>query len=228
MTNGNHTKSDEVRQTVSHRRENHHRHESKDLRPLVPFYFYTPTIVIGLAAAIYSGTHSLLAVGGLLFAGWLAWSLWEYAFHRFVLHREPAPENKVALPGNATHLAHHKDPDAAERTHIPLHEGVPVAALFWLATWLITGSWQATAFFYTGFMVSYLFYEWLDYEAHHGPARSRLMRYYRKYHLQHHFADEAAHYGVTSPIFDILFGTYNVERKPRKSRANHLKAGKTV
>ena len=62
-------------------------------------------------------------------------------------------------------------------------------------------------------MLGYFFYEYLDYQAHHGAARNALVRYYRRYHLLHHHCDAEARFGVTSPLFDLLFGTYRVERK---------------
>lgn len=199
---------------------------AEDLKPLVPIYFYTPTILILAIAAVISGAHSPLAIGGLLIIGWFLWGLFEYAFHRFVLHRAENPDRVIPLPGNATHHAHHRDPKAHDRLYIPLHEGVPVAVGFWFLTWFSTGSWQTTAFLYAGFMIGYLVYEWIDYEAHHGKSRSRLMRYYKKYHLQHHHVDEAARYGVTTPIFDYLFGTYHLENraKNRAARKNRLEA----
>lgn len=191
---------------------------AEDLKPLVPIYFYTPTILISATAAVINETRSPLAIGGLLVAGWFLWGLWEYTFHRFVLHRAENPNRLIPLPGNSTHLAHHRDPKAHDRLYIPLHEGIPTVLCFWIITWFVTGSWQTTAILYAGFMIGYLVYEWIDYEAHHGKSRSRLMRYYKKYHLQHHHVDEAARYGVTTPIFDYLFGTYHL--KPGAARKN--------
>ena len=195
---------------------------AEDLRPLVPIYFYAPTIFVLTAAAVLSGARSPLSIAGLLVAGWFLWGFYEYAFHRFVLHRAENPERVIPLPGNATHHAHHRNPKLHDRLYIPLHEGVPVALVFWFAAWFATGSWQTAAFLYAGFMTGYLVYEWIDYEAHHGKSRSRLMRYYKKYHLQHHHVDEAARYGVTTPIFDYLFGTYHLKNgaKNRSTRRN--------
>lgn len=174
-------------------------------RRFTPFCFYGPLTLCLLAAALGTGSATLPA------AGLLSWGLFEYAVHRFVLHRDLAA-GPFALPGNATHLAHHADPEALERLYVPLREGVPIAAAYYALAWAAAGSWQAAAFPFAGLMAGYLFYEWLDYEAHHGASRTRLMRYYRNYHLQHHYLADDARYGVTSPLFDLLFGTYHVAR----------------
>ena len=183
-------------------------------RRFTPYYFYAPPTAVAVAAALCTETHAVTQTAALFAAGLLSWGLFEYAVHRFVLHRDPAAA-RVALPGNVTHLAHHANPGALDRLYVPLREGVPVAAAYYALGWAATGSWQATAFLFAGLMAGYLFYEWLDYEAHHGASRSRLMRYYRKYHLQHHYLAEDARYGVTSPLFDVLFGTYHIARRRR-------------
>lgn len=227
MATGNNKKLNRISDPQSLRTENNVSDKPHTFKRLMPFYFYTPTIIIALAAAIKSGTFSPLAVFGMLIAGWLSWGFVEYAIHRFVLHRRNSSKNSFRLPGNRTHLAHHKNPSALERLYVPLHEGVPIALAFWFLAWLVTGSWQAAAFLYTGFILGYLFYELLDFEAHHGSSRNPLMRYYKNYHLQHHLVDAKARYGVTSPLFDYLFGTYQLRQKNTR-RANRLEAQKSL
>jgi sterol desaturase/sphingolipid hydroxylase (fatty acid hydroxylase superfamily) len=73
-------------------------------------------------------------------------------------------------------------------------------------------------YLYTGLMAGYFFYEYLDFQAHHGMARGRVIRYYRKYHLLHHHYDAQVRYGVTSPLFDYIFGTYRVEKRTSPKR----------
>ena len=180
-------------------------------RRFTPYCFYGPVTLCLLAASLGTGTVRPAPALILFAAGLLSWGLFEYAVHRFVLHRDPAA-GPFPLPGNVTHLTHHADPDALERLYVPLREGAPIAAAYYALAWAAAGSWQAAAFPFAGLMAGYLFYEWLDYEAHHGASRTRLMRYYRKYHLQHHYLADDARYGVTSPLFDLLFGTYDVAR----------------
>lgn len=179
-----------------------------------PFIFYAIVLASMHFAVIKSGAPSLLAVIALFVVGLLTWGLYEYAVHRWVLHHEPR-ENGFNLPGNVTHLRHHADPNALDRLNVQLGESVPVCVVYCLLAWAATGSWQATVYLYTGLMAGYFFYEYLDYQAHHGTSRTRLVRYFRKYHLQHHHYDANVRFGVTSPLFDYIFGTFHLEERRR-------------
>lgn len=197
----------------------------QSLKRWIPFYFYVPTIIVALAAAIINGEYALYLIIPFSIIGLFGWGFFEYTFHRFALHYS-GKEGGILPPGNETHLAHHRNPKVLEREYVPLHEGLPIALAYFLGATFLTGSWQLAAYLYAGFMLGYLFYELLDFEAHHGKAKGRVMRYYKKYHLQHHHADENARYGVTSPVFDYLFGTYHL--KPKQARKLAKRASETI
>ena len=186
-----------------------------------PFAFYAAALALMHFAVLRSGEASL-AAGALLFVGGLlTWGLYEYATHRWVLHRVPR-EDGFNLPGNVTHLRHHADPNALDRLNVQLSESVPVCVVYLLIAWAATGSWQSAVYLFTGLIAGYFFYEYLDYQAHHGSARGRVVRYFRRYHLMHHHYDATVRYGVTSPLFDYIFGTYHVEKKrARVGGASH-------
>jgi len=169
-------------------------------------------------AAVRGGGSSISSAAGLFVLGLLSWGLVEYAIHRWVLHREPKEEG-FNLPGNLTHLRHHADPNSLQRLNVQLGESVPVCVVYTLVAWVLTGSWQAATHLFTGLIAGYFFYEYLDFQAHHGTSRGRLTRYFRKYHLQHHHYDATVRFGVTSPLFDFLFGTFHIERKGNAAEA---------
>lgn len=185
-----------------------------------PFAFYAVVLAALNAAAVASGVESFAAPAASLVVGLLSWGLFEYSIHRWVLHREP-PREGAGLPGNRTHLAHHADPNALDRLNVQLSESLPVCVVYFLAAWALTGDLQSATFAYDGLMLGYFFYEFLDYQAHHGAARGRVVRYYRRYHLMHHHYNARVRFGVTSPLFDYIFGTFNVERRPAPSRLLH-------
>jgi sterol desaturase/sphingolipid hydroxylase (fatty acid hydroxylase superfamily) len=186
-----------------------------------PFAFYAVVLAALNAAAVASGDELSATVSlASLAAGLLSWGLVEYSIHRWVLHREP-PKDSAGVPGNRTHLAHHADPNALDRLNVQLSESLPVCVVYFIIAWASTGDWRSTVFAYDGLMLGYFFYEYLDYQAHHGAARGRVVRYFRRYHLQHHHYDARVRFGVTSPLFDYLFGTFHVERRPSLARALH-------
>jgi sterol desaturase/sphingolipid hydroxylase (fatty acid hydroxylase superfamily) len=178
-----------------------------------PFAFYAVLLAALNAAALGDeGRPDLSSTLALTGAGLLTWGLIEYAIHRWVLHRESRIDD-ARLHGNRVHLAHHLDPYALDRLNVQLSESLPVCAAYCLLAWAVAGSWQAAVFLYDGLMLGYFFYEYLDYQAHHGGHRGPFVRYFRRYHLLHHHCDAEARFGVTSPLFDLLFGTYQVKKK---------------
>jgi hypothetical protein len=58
-----------------------------------------------------------------------------------------------------------------------------------------------------GFISMYLLYEILHRRAHTHPPGGRYGRWRRKNHLAHHFVDPRLAEGVTTPFWDIVFGT---------------------
>lgn len=184
-----------------------------------PFIFYIAVLFVMQFAVVRSGASSLTSAAGLFVAGLLTWGLYEYATHRWVLHREPKAEG-LNLPGNLTHLRHHADPNSLQRLNVQLSESVPVCVVYYLLAWGLTGSWQAATHLFTGLIAGYFFYEYLDFQAHHGTSRGRLTRYFRKYHLQHHHYDATVRFGVTSPLFDYLFGTFHIEKRSNASKTH--------
>ena len=189
-----------------------------------PFIFYIAVLSFMQLAVVRSNGSSLPSAASLFVAGLLTWGLYEYATHRWVLHREPKVEG-FNLPGNLTHLRHHADPNSLQRLNVQLSESIPVCVVYYLLAWAVTGSWQAATHLFTGLIAGYFFYEYLDFQAHHGTSRGRLTRYFRKYHLQHHHYDATVRFGVTSPLFDYLFGTFHVEKRGNAGRTHAAERG---
>lgn len=185
-----------------------------------PFAFYAVVLAALNAAALASGVESVAVSVASLAVGLLSWGLIEYSIHRWVLHREPRVDS-AGVPGNRTHLAHHADPNALDRLNVQLSESLPICVVYFLTAWALTGDLREAVFAYDGLMLGYFFYEYLDYQAHHGAARGAVVRYFRRYHLLHHHYDARVRFGVTSPLFDYLFGTFHVEKRQQPARLLH-------
>ena len=180
---------------------------------LTLLFFYTAVIVclfIVTRNEALSPTVSLV----LLVSGVLSWGLIEYVLHRFVFHYDAKSElgRKVVY---GVHLSHHENPDARDQIFASLIISAPVAAIYMLLARLATGSWRAVAYLFTGLVIGYFYYEWLHYRSHHRKAKLRLFRYLKKYHLLHHYQTPELRFGVSSPLFDILFGTFRPIRRRR-------------
>ena len=176
------------------------------VRRLIPLLFYT-AVVLCLFTLTRGETISLAASCALLVSGLLSWGLLEYGLHRFAFHYDARSElgRKIVY---AAHLAHHDNPRASNGIFSSLIISTPVATAYLLLAWIATGSVRAASYLFTGLVVGYCYYEWLHFRSHHRRARLRLFRYLQKYHLLHHHQTPERRFGVTSPLFDIVFGTF--------------------
>ncbi len=158
--------------------------------------------------------------------GGLAWSASEYAIHRFVGHgpkRTKPGRLGLLTPGgfayefNREHLAHHADTTYFAPTWRKAIAGTTaIAALTALGTPLL-GPRRARAFA-LGFGGVYLAYEVMHRITHTRAPRTRYGRWVRRHHLLHHHKTPRQNHGVTSPIWDHLFGTDLPHEKVRIPR----------
>lgn len=143
-------------------------------------------------------------------AGLFAWTLTEYVVHRFVFHYEPRSERMKRL-FFLFHGVHHAQPQCKTRLVMPPVVSIPGAILVYLALSLIVGSalgapqWVAPVF--SGFVLGYLVYDMIHYATHHLPMHGQVMKYLKRYHMLHHFKTPEKRYGVSSPLWDVVFGT---------------------
>ena len=91
--------------------------------------------------------------------------------------------------------------------------GIPLAALFLFAFTLIFGTPAAYPLF-GGFIAGYLLYDYTHYYVHHFVPKSDLGKRLREQHMRHHFQDHRYGYGVSSPLWDVVFRTL-----PRRRRS---------
>ena len=190
-------------------------------KQFTPFFFYT-ILSLGLCkAAISSETRSLTSIFFLSLTGVLTWGLIEYWLHRFVFHFD-AQSEKGRRFVHAMHLSHHANPKNMDDLFTSLRLSLPIASCYCALAWALMGSWQAMVYLFIGLMAGYFSYEFLHYQAHHGVPRSRVFRYLKKYHLLHHHQTSALRFGVTSPVFDYLFGTFPSTQKHRSVGRNKV------
>jgi dihydroceramide fatty acyl 2-hydroxylase len=149
--------------------------------------------------------------GGVL-AGVLVWTCVEYVIHRFVFHFSPAN----ASPGLQRlvfllHGIHHVQPWDKTRLVMPPTLGIPLAILFHALFGLVLGdllgspAWLAPVF--AGFLAAYLGYDLLHYATHHLPMQGPVLKWVKRHHLLHHHATPGGRFGVSTPLWDVVFRT---------------------
>jgi sterol desaturase/sphingolipid hydroxylase (fatty acid hydroxylase superfamily) len=142
--------------------------------------------------------------------GIFLWTFAEYTIHRFVFHYDPKSE-RLARFWFMFHGVHHVQPQLKTRLVMPPVLSIPLAVLFYFLYYFIVGEligapgWVDPMF--SGFMFGYFVYDMTHYATHHWPMRWGVLKYLKRYHMMHHFKTPQARYGVSSPLWDIVFGT---------------------
>jgi dihydroceramide fatty acyl 2-hydroxylase len=181
------------------------------VHPSMPAIIFVPAVVAGVGL----GIDRDLGVGivALLFAvGILIWTLTEYWLHRLLFHWEPKFRGGDRLHF-IIHGVHHDHPNDAMRLVMPPAVSVPLAALFFGLYALVFGIPEAFPAF-AGFIAGYLAYDYTHYHVHHHTPRTQLGKKIREQHMRHHFQDHRYGFGVSSPLWDVVFRTLPRRRKP--------------
>jgi dihydroceramide fatty acyl 2-hydroxylase len=180
------------------------------IHPSMPAIIFVPVV----GGAIWLGAdrgYGPLQIVLLVAVGLLIWTLTEYWLHRLVFHWEPDHALGRRLHF-IIHGVHHDHPNDRLRLVMPPAVSVPLAALFLWAFILIFGTPAAYPIF-AGLILGYLGYDYTHYHVHHHTPKTRLGRRLREQHMRHHFQDHRYGYGVSSPLWDVVFRTL-----PRKRR----------
>ena len=135
--------------------------------------------------------------------GAATWTATEYGLHRFVMHEMRGR----GLP-SVEHLKHHADVTYFSPTSKKLASAAGTTAVAYPVAALVAGRRRATAFT-AGLIATYFAYEVLHRRAHTHPPRNRYGRWVRRSHLHHHFGSPMRNFGVTTPVWDRLAGTYD-------------------
>ena len=183
--------------------------------PLVIWGIYLPVIVYML---YYSSSHvgyPALRIGLTFLGGMFFWSLFEYIAHRFIFHwvaeNEGAKKIVYVLHGN-----HHHYPRDRERLFMPPVPSLIIASVVFSLMYLLM---RANAFmFFPGFILGYLMYGSMHYAIHAwNPPFKWMKALWRNHHL-HHYKDEHMGFGVSSTLWDHVFGTMFDLKKEKEDK----------
>jgi 4-hydroxysphinganine ceramide fatty acyl 2-hydroxylase len=174
------------------------------VHPITPIVLYVPLIIYMLYAALWRNALSLPVTAGLFVIGVLIWTLLEYIIHRHIFHYEPKTRWGKQLHF-IVHGVHHDYPNDATRLVMPPSVSIPLAIFFWIFFALFFG--RLAPAISAGFAFGYVCYDSIHYATHHFAMNNRVGRWLKQYHLRHHFKDDEAGYGVSSPLWDYVFGT---------------------
>jgi dihydroceramide fatty acyl 2-hydroxylase len=175
------------------------------VHPIVPLLLWSPIAGVLLYRSFAIHQLPLLAVLGIGVLAVISWTLVEYWLHRIVFHW-PAKSKFGKWFVYMFHGLHHDAPQDKTRLVMPPAPAILIMGLLWyLFSLLIPMPWLEP--FLGFFVIGYLIYDYIHYATHHFRMKGRVGGYLRRYHLQHHFSKPNGHFGVSSPMWDIIFRT---------------------
>ena len=161
-------------------------------------------LALGLLSVLWQGLSPGLALAWAA-GGLLLWTLLEYVLHRWLFHWVPAGATGRQLHF-LMHGIHHLDPWDGTRLVFPPLAGVivalPIFGLLWLALPL-----AAAMAAMAGLLVGYIAYDMTHYHVHHRACRTRWGKFLKAWHLAHHHKHWDAMFGVSTPLWDLVFRT---------------------
>jgi sterol desaturase/sphingolipid hydroxylase (fatty acid hydroxylase superfamily) len=180
------------------------------IHPAVVLLLYVPVVLFFLARAYAEHAGAIAPVFGIYLLGLGVWSLSEYLLHRYLFHYEPTHPT-LKWVWYLIHGVHHEQPQCKTRLVMPPILSIPLALLFYGFFKLVVGTvigaslWVAPLF--AGFVTGYIAYDMLHYAEHHLSMKWGFLKFVKRYHLLHHFRTPEHRFGVSSPLWDYIFGT---------------------
>lgn len=178
-------------------------------RPWVIYSIYIPLIALFIYIALNDYEFSAEKIATIYFLALLSWTLFEYFAHRYLFHMKANSEFGKRLV-YIFHENHHEFPRDTDRLFMPPVPSIILAsillAVFSGASVLLTDTAGAGFVFFSGFMTGYLAYVSMHYAIHAYAPPRYLKALWRNHHLHHYKYPEKA-FGVSSVLWDKMFGT---------------------
>lgn len=177
--------------------------------PLVIWGIYLPVIIFML---YYSSEVINIEPGPVaivFFSGMFFWTFFEYMLHRFAFHFITESERAMKIV-YIIHGNHHEYPRDKERLFMPpvpslILSSVIFSMMYFIAKWF--GVSENVFAFFSGFMMGYLMYGTMHYAIHAwNPPYKWMKPLWRNHHL-HHYKNEHRGFGVSTTLWDRVFGT---------------------
>lgn len=183
--------------------------------PLVIWGMYLPLICYLLYYSKTTLHFSGIETAALFFGGMFFWTFFEYIMHRFVFHWV-SDNPRIQRIAYVMHGNHHEFPRDKQRLFMPPVPSLIISSLIFLLMYALMG-FNAIAFF-AGFILGYLLYGSMHYAIHAWNPKYKWMKpIWRNHHL-HHYKDDGRGFGVSSHIWDLVFGTQFDLKKEKEDK----------
>ncbi|WP_455169085.1 sterol desaturase family protein [Aegicerativicinus sediminis] len=142
----------------------------------------------------------------LFFAGMFVFTFFEYMIHRFAFHfgshEHDHDKNHISYK---LHGVHHEYPRDKMRLAMPPIMALALATFFFIVYRTLMGDYVFG--FLAGFLMGYTLYLSIHYSIHVFQVPNNFLKILWRHHAIHHYRQPNRAYGVSSPLWDHIFGT---------------------
>lgn len=184
--------------------------QNKLLEKLTRTHIAVPLTIFSLYAIgllWWSFDHRFLSIWEtvlIFFLGTLSFTLIEYLMHRYLFHLPPTSERNKKI-AYMLHGIHHDYPKDKDRLAMPPYLSIALATGFLFLFKLMMGN--AAFAFTAGFVLGYAGYLFVHYIVHAFQVPNNPFKILWVHHGIHHYKRPDAAFGVSSPLWDIIFRT---------------------
>ncbi len=174
--------------------------------PLAIFFLYSSVLLY------WSVTHTSLnaiTTVGLFGLGVIAFTWVEYITHRHLFHMQTYTRLRAKLQ-YTLHGVHHEFPKDKDRLAMPPLLSITIATVLLLLLRLVIGDFVFA--FLPGFLVGYAAYLSVHYMVHAYQPPKNFLKVLWINHSIHHYKDGEIVFGVSSPLWDYIYGTMRDKR----------------
>jgi sterol desaturase/sphingolipid hydroxylase (fatty acid hydroxylase superfamily) len=165
------------------------------------------------ALLFWSITHTSLsawATTGMFLLGVVSFTWVEYMTHRYIFHMGTFTKWREKFQ-YTVHGVHHEYPKDKERLAMPPLLSITIATLLLLLFRLVLG--DLVFSFLPGFLVGYAFYLSVHYMVHvYQPPKNGFKVLWIN-HSVHHYKHGEYVFGVSSPLWDYVYGTMKARKE---------------
>ncbi|MCG8319362.1 MAG: sterol desaturase family protein [Cytophagales bacterium] len=171
---------------------------------MVPISILTIAAIGVIYWGISNGAIGVLLAVILFFVGMITFSLIEYLVHRYVFHMVPSTPAREKIQ-YSVHGVHHEFPKDKDRLAMPPLMSSAITVILFFLFRLIMGN--AVFGFLPGFLIGYCAYLGVHYIVHAYQPPKNIFKVLWIHHGIHHYKDHERAFGVSSPLWDYIFGT---------------------
>jgi sterol desaturase/sphingolipid hydroxylase (fatty acid hydroxylase superfamily) len=169
--------------------------------PVTIFFLYAAGL---LYWSIVHTTIHALSTAGLFLLGLLIFTWVEYNVHRYLFHIPTTTPTRKRFQ-YIMHGVHHEYPKDKDRLAMPPVLSVSISTALLFLSRLVLGDYSFSIV--AGFLVGYAAYLSVHYIVHVYAPPKNFIKALWKNHVLHHYKDGDVAFGVTSPLWDYVYGT---------------------